>query len=159
MASSDVRNREERGYSREIPFGAWAAGPDGMHIHVHLGEAPDREARRSWLPWLAGAAAVIVAFGVGQLTASPSGGRMADASLRAPPSTVMRVVPSPSDAPLQVAPTRGVELQLPPLPQLPPALQQQLAQPPRVVPPSPAPSSGGAGAPGTPSRNAFGLER
>ncbi|MFK4046189.1 hypothetical protein ACI2KH_14625 [Roseomonas mucosa] len=159
MASSEVRDRKERGLSREVPFGAWAAGPDGMHIHVHLAEATKQETRRSLLPWLAGAAAVVVAFGIGQLTASPSSGHAADAGLRAPPPTVMRAVPSLPDAPLQLAPARGAEVQLSPLPQLPLMLQQQLAQPPRVALPSPAPASVVAGTPGTPPRNAFGLER
>lgn len=160
MAGSDVRDREDWGLPREAPFGARAAGPDGMHIHVHLAEATKQETRRSLLPWLGGAAAVVVAFGVGQLTASMSSGRAADAGLRAPPPTVMRAAPSLPDGPLQLAPTRGAEVQLPPLPQLPPALQQQLAQSPRVVPPSPAPVvAGSPGALGTPSRNAFGLER
>ncbi|PZR74291.1 MAG: hypothetical protein DI537_45990, partial [Stutzerimonas stutzeri] len=154
MAGSDVRDREDWDLPREAPFGARAAGPDGMHIHVHLAEATKQETRRSLLPWLGGAAAVVVAFGVGQLTASMSSGRAADAGLRAPPPTVMRAAPSLPDGPLQLAPTRGAEVQLPPLPQLPPALQQQLAQPPRVVPPSPAPVvAGSPGALGTPSRN------
>ncbi|MBI0538339.1 hypothetical protein D9599_22505 [Roseomonas sp. KE2513] len=157
MASSDVRDREERGFSREIPFGAWAAGPDGMHIYVHLGKAPSREPRRAVLPWLAGAAAVIVAFCVGHFTASPSGGRAADASLRASPSMAARAVPPLPEPVVQIPLARGAEVQLPPLPQIPPVLQQQLALPPRVVPPSPAPVV--AGSPGTPSRNAFGLER
>ena len=137
------------------PAGQPGGGPEG-------GARPDsgRQGGRGWRGGVAVAAAVVVAFGVGQLTASMSSGRAADAGLRAPPPTVMRAAPSLPDGPLQLAPTRGAEVQLPPLPQLPPALQQQLAQPPRVVPPSPAPVvAGSPGALGTPSRNAFGLER
>ncbi|WP_338929239.1 hypothetical protein WDZ11_22380 (plasmid) [Roseomonas mucosa] len=150
MMASNAREQEVREPIREVPVGTWAVGPDGMHIHLHIGDAPVRRRSRSvLLPWLGIAAAVVVAYGLGQFMAPQTGGReVSPVSMRAALPGAAALYPAEVQ--------KRLDVQAPPLPQLPPVLQQQLAQPPRVVPP-PAPVL--PAAPAVAPRNAFGLDR
>ncbi|MCR0984132.1 hypothetical protein [Roseomonas populi] len=165
MASSDVRDRVERGFSREVPLGDWAGGvggrPEGMHIHLHLGEGPPARRRRPLLIAMLSSIALVVAFGAGQFSAPRPASRIADLELPADLALARRIGPltTPSFVPAAPANTAG---QLPAQPQLPPALQLQLAQPPRIVLPATAPATvtpPATAQPGSGPRNAFGLER
>jgi hypothetical protein len=160
MASSDVRDRADRGYSREVPLGDWAGGiggrPEGMHIHLHLGEGPSAGRRRPFLVGTLSLIALVVAFGAGQYSASRPASRTADLELPADLALARRIGPLQAPSFVPAVPANPAS-QLPASPQLPPALQQQLAQPPRIVLPTTAPTV--APQPGAAPRNAFGLER
>lgn len=165
MASSDVRDRADRGYSREVPLGDWAGNvggrPEGMHIHLHLGEGTPAGRRRPFLVGTLSLIALVVAFGAGQFSASRPASRTADLELPADLALARRIGPLQAPAFVPAVPANPAG-SLPALPQLPPALQQQLAQPPRIVLPATAPVAApqpAAAQPGAAPRNAFGLER
>ena len=175
MASSDTHARADRDTFREEFWLGRGHSPtgmlEGMHIHVHVGESAARPRSRAWMTWGGGALAVTLAFLAGQFTASPAEPRLAAAridprlaELDVPPdlAALPRLPLRPPAS--EVTPVAPASAGQPPrLPQLPPSLQQQLAQPPRIVqaapppvPPQPQPQP--AGQPSAAPRNAFGLQ-
>lgn len=127
------------------------AGPQVVHLHIHLGEAmgaaqaPERQERRQRRPLLRlgamlGLGAAI--FLAGYLTA----GGMDPAAFAAGSAAIPGAVPAPAVTAMP--------------PSFPPRLQQQLAERPRIVMPStPGTQVQGPTPSGAPARNAFGLER
>ena len=174
MARSEARD-EPSEQAIKLPRLSWEGrsegdGSEGLHVHLHL---PGKAARsgRPVMALVGGTVALGVAFLAGAL--------MGGSPARSPSQAELAALQSltglpPMPALPQTAP--GATPMLPPgggAQGLPPHLQQQLAQPPRVQPPpgaAPAatPQPRGLAAPGapatapvvqgTPARNAFGLE-
>jgi hypothetical protein len=134
------------------------AGPAGLHIHLHLGPPaaypaveippsapapePARSGRRIWRPVLTGLAGVLIAVVFFDLGArSGQGHAEAIAAAQLHNANMLARATAPQAA-------------LPNLPDpnaMPPAVTQQLAQPPTVTPPPGAPAQPGAS-------NPFGLQ-
>lgn len=133
------------------------AGPQVVHLHIHLGEAmgaaqaPERQERRQRRPLLRLGAMLGLGgavFLAGYLTAGGQRlpGGMDPAAFAAGSPAIPGAVPAPAVTAMP--------------PSFPPRLQQQLAERPRIVMPStPGTQVQGPAPSGAPARNAFGLER
>jgi hypothetical protein len=128
-----------------------APGPAGLHIHLHIGAtapnvaavppvttkkplAAGRSGKRRWRSWLMGAAGVVIAVVAFDFGARSGEGHARELAAQADASNLTARL---SGQPLSAAPAPG---------ELPPAVRQQLAQPPTITPP-PSTSQQSAGSP------------